>query len=424
MIKFGEYLPELYAQFNQVLLPDVLSILITVSFPVLAFLLGYIFFPLWTDYIRSKNFLSLKYTVIEIKLPKETFKSPAAMESFLHSIHNTSDGNRYKQFWLGETRPWYSLELASVEGNVKFFIWTEDRRKIGLMGALYSQFPGIELVEVEDYAKSVHYDGRTMKMWSTEMSLTKPDPYPIKTYIDYGLDKDPKEEFKVDPLVPILEYLGSVGPNQIVWMQFLIRAHINEQSKLGSWFAKTDKWKDEAMAEVNKILVRHPKTKLAGAVEGDEEGKRVTISPGEQDVVKALERSISKLPFDVCIRCMYLAKKESFDTPFGIGGIIGSFKHFASENLNGFKPAKRWTSKLDSPWHDFNNIRRDKLSRNFLVAYKLRSGFYTPNADSKVLVLNTEELATIYHFPGSTAGTPTFSRISSKKSEAPPNLPL
>lgn len=424
MIIFGEYLPELYAQFQNSLLPGVMSILITVSFPVLAFILGSIFFPLWADYRRSRNFLSIKYVVFEIRLPKETIKSPAAMELFFHSIHNTSDGNKFKQFWLGETRPWYSLELASFGGVVKFFIWTEDRRKITLQSALYAQFPGIEITEVEDYTKNTFYDGKTMKMWSTEMELTKADPYPIKTYIDYGLDKDPKEEFKVDPLVPLLEYLGSVGPRQTVWFQLIIRAHNPEQFKPGNWFSRTDKWKDDARAEINKILVRDEKSKISGITADNPEGSRVTISPGEQDVVKALERSISKLPFDVCVRCMYLAPKDVFDTPFGIGGIIGGFKHFNSEHLNGFKPSKRWTSKIDSPWHDYRNIRRDRLSRNFLLAYKMRSAFYTPNSDSKIIVLNTEELATIYHFPGSTAATPTLSRVPSKKSEAPANLPL
>lgn len=424
MIIFGEYFPQLYEQFHSVLLPDVLSILITVSFPVLAFILGSIFFPLWTDYVRGRNFLSIKYTVLEIKLPKETTKSPLAMELFLHSIHNTADGNKFKQFWLGETRPWYSLELVSFGGQVRFMIWTEDRRKITLMSAMYAQYPGIEINEVEDYTKGVFYDGNIHKIYSTEFEFTKPDPYPIKTYIDYGLDKDPKEEYKVDPLVPILEYLGSVGPNQIVWMQFIIRAHVAEQFKPGLWFTKHDAWKDAAIKEVNKILMRDSKSKIAGITDENPEGTRVTISQGEQEVVKALERSISKLPFDVCIRCMYMAKKDVFDTPFGIGGIIGSMKHFASENLNGFKPAKRWTSKLDFPWHDYRNIRRNRISKDFLMAYKLRSAFYSPYSDSKKVILNTEELATMYHFPGSTAGTPTLTRVPSKKSQAPANLPL
>ncbi len=427
MIRFGDYFPYLYSEFQHALLPGVLDILTALSIPVLVLVLAFIFWPLWVTYVRGLNFLSIKYSVFEVKLPKETFKSPLAMELLLHALHNTSDGSWLNQFWKGETRPWYSLELVSVEGRIKFMVWAEDRRKIGLMAALYAQFPGIEVNEVEDYTKGVVYDPETMKVWAAEFEFTKPDPYPIKTYIDYGLDKDPKEEFKVDPLVPGIEFLGAVGPNQQVWIQLVIRAHKDEQRKKGHLFEKTDAWKDAAIEEINKIMVRDSKTKVAGApVKGDPSGRVIppTLSDYEKEIVASLGRSITKLPFDVGIRCLYIAKKESFDTPFGIGGCIGFFKNFNTEHLNGFKPRGKWTPSLDAPWKDFRDIRRNRYSREGIMAYKMRSYFYPPFAGEKPLVLNTEELATIYHFPGSVATTPGLERVPAKKGQAPANLPI
>jgi hypothetical protein len=38
--------------------------------------------------------------------------------------------------------------------------------------------------------------------------------------------------------------------------------------------------------------------------------------------------------------------------------------------------------------------------------------------------MTTEELATIYHFPGDVSKTPTLSRITAKKAEPPANLPI
>lgn len=427
MIRFGDYFPYLYSHFQQTLLPDVLQILIALAFPALAIILFIIFKPIWIDYVRAKNFFKTKYSVFEIKLPKETMKSPKAMELFLHALHNTSDGGWIKQFWNGETRPWYSLELVSVEGKVKFMIWGESGRKVGLMSALYAQFPGIEVHEVEDYTKGVNYDGKTMKVWAAEFKFTSKNPaYPIKTYVDYGLDKDPKEEFKVDPLVPGLEFLGSVGANQQVWIQLIIRAHKDEQSLPGHLFKTTDAWKDAAEKEINEIMKRDPKTKIAGTK--DKESGRITpptLSDAEKMKVEALSRSITKLPFDVGIRCLYIAKKESFDTPFGIGGLISFFKAFNTENLNGFKPnGDHWTPWLDAPWKDFRDIRRDRFSNEAFLAYKMRSYFYTPFNGNPPLVLNSEELATVYHFPGSVALTPSLERVASKKAGAPPNLPI
>ena len=417
---------QISSSFHSVLLPEAVGYLVYVSPIILAVCLGAIFWHVWVRYVRLKQFLGLKYIVLELKLPKETFKSPLSMETVLHSIHNTSDGSGYAQYWKGETRPWYSLEIFSVEGQVKFAIWTEDQRKNNLMSALYSQYPGIEITEIDDYARSVQFDPNEIKIWGSEFKFTKPDPYPIKTYVDYGLDKDPKEEFKVDPLTHLIEWLGSLRPNEQAWFQFIVRAHKDEQHKPGTLWGTTDAWKDKAQEEVNKILIRDPKSKVAGEINPETGyGKLPTISKGEQEVVAAIERSITKLPFDVCIRTLYIAKRSVFDTPFGIGGCISSLKQFNSESLNGFRPGgKTMPGQFDYPWEDYKNIRRNRYSKEALMAYRRRSAFYPPFKATNIMVLNTEELATIFHFPGSAAATPSLERVPSKKTTAPINLPV
>ena len=422
-----QVIPTLINEFHSSMLPESIQFMIMISPIVFCILLAGMFWPIWVRYIRAKNFLSLKYTVLEIRLPKDTFKSPLAMEIFLQSLHNTSNGSTFAQYWKGDTRPWYSLEIASIEGRVKFFIWTEDRRKAGVMNGLYSQFPGIEVHEVEDYMRSVHFDPALMKIWAAELKFTKDDPYPIKTYVDYGLDKDPKEEFKIDPMLPLLEFLGNIGPNQQVWIQIPIRAHINDQAKPGHWFKKHDAYQDKAKKLVNDMMIRDSKTKgikKENKKEGELYPDIPRLSKGEQDVIEAIERSVSKLSFDAGIRGMYIGSKESFNTILGVGGILGSFKHFNTESLNGFKPnGDVWHPRLGDPWKDYKDIRRNRFSADALAMFKRRSYFYAPH-EGTPMILNTEELATIYHFPGSVAATPTLERIPSKKAEAPSNLPL
>ncbi len=406
------------------LLINVINILITIAPIFLVIILFVMFWDLWVNYVRSKQVFSTKYVVLELKLPKDTFKSPQAMEIFLQSLHNTSDGGNYAQYWKGETRPWYSLEIVSIEGTVKFFIWAEEQRKAGIMSALYSQYPEIEIHEGEDYTRSVHSDPKVTRIFGAEFEFTKNDAYPIKTYIDYGLDKDPKEEFKVDPILPMIEFLGSVPVNQQVWIQILIMAH-KKHRKFKDWFNKTDPWEDGARTIVNEIMKRDPNTKVAGTRD-DATGftKLPSISEGEKEIAAAIERSQKKHPFDVGIRALYIAPKDEFNTPFGLGGIISSFKHFSSNNLNGFKPnVKKWHPRLDNPWEDFKNMRRNRYGRLALDAYKRRSYFFPPFKGTP-MVMNTEELATIYHFPGSVSATPNLTRVPSKKAEAPANLPV
>lgn len=413
--------------FHASVLPATLALLASVSPIFLAAVLGYIFWDVWIRYVRIKQFLGLKYAILELKLPKDTYKSPLAMETVLHAIHNTADGSPYSQYWKGETRPWYSLEIISLEGRVKFLIWTEDRRKNNLMSALYSQYPGIEIREMPaDYAADLQYDPPSMKVHCMEFKFTKPDPYPIKTYVDYGLDKDPKEEFKIDPLTHLIEWLGSLRPNEQAWFQFVVRAHKNDQRKPGHIWKTTDLWKDEAEKLKNELLLRDEKTKVAGhKVEGTTFALVPTFSKGEQEIVTALDRSVTKLAFDVVIRGLYAAPRATFDTPFGIGGLISSMKQFNTEHLNGFRPnGDMWTQQFDYPWQDYKNTRRNHLIKKFLMAYRRRSAFYPPFNLSKPMVMNTEELATVYHLPGSVAATPGLERVPSKKAEAPINLPV
>ncbi len=425
MIRFADFFSILQSADAKSLYSDIAQILIAVSPIVLAFLLLIIFCPLWVNYVRSKYFFKTKTVLLEIRLPKETLKSPLAMELFLMSLHQTGgEGSWLDKYWYGKTRPWFSLEMVSIEGQVRFYIWTREGQKNFTETSLYAQFPGIEVKVADDYSRSVSYDPNISSMFACEFALVKPDSFPIKTYVDYGLDKDPKEEFKVDPLAPLIEYLGGVGFNQQTWIQIIIRAHKKEQVKAGTWWKKTDAWKDSAEFEINKIMQRDAKTKVAGKL--DKATNKIippTLSKGEQEIVAALDRSITKQAFDVGIRAIYIGKKEFYD-PSNIGGILGSFKQFGSEHLNGIKPNDNKYSRIfNYPWQDYRNWRYNKKMTIALDAYKRRMYFYEPYKETS-FILNSEELATLFHFPGQVAAAPNLYRVPSKKGQAPSNLPI
>lgn len=382
-------------------------------------LLGYLFWHQWMHYVQARYMSNIKWVMLEIKLPKETNKSPLAMEVALNALYQTSAGTWYDKIWKGKVKDWFSLEMVSIEGQIKFFIRTSWIYKNVIEAQLYAQYPDIEIYEVPDYARYVDYSGKygDWEMVGAEYGLSKPDPYPIKTYVDYGLDRDPKEEFKIDPLTSVIEYLGSIGKGEQIWIQIIAQAaskryHIKSGKKAG----EIGDWKDEA-----KDIIKELTTK-----EEIKDGKKVKMSKiiemteGDRELVKAMERSAGKLGFDCGIRALYLVKKEQFN-PSNIKALGGLLRAFTTNNLNGFTLTDQ-TFGFDYPWQDYNNIRLNKKKIEAFEAYKYRSWFYAPH--KKPFVLTTEELATIYHFPGGVAQTPTFGRIPSRKSEAPVNLPI
>jgi hypothetical protein len=78
---------------------------------------------------------------------------------------------------------------------------------------------------------------------------------------------------------------------------------------------------------------------------------------------------------------------------------------------------------FDYPWQDPSKTKAVGLKREMLDAYAQRSWFYPPYVRPH-FVLTSEELATIFHFPGRVSETPSLGRIESNKSEPPTNLPI
>ena len=87
-------------------------------------------FKMWVNYRRERYWAGMGTVLLEVKLPKEIFKSPAAMEVVLGAMHQTADeSNWWQKYWLGQTRSWFSLELISEGGNIRFFIWMRKKYK-------------------------------------------------------------------------------------------------------------------------------------------------------------------------------------------------------------------------------------------------------------------------------------------------------
>lgn len=381
----------------------------------------------WVKYRRGLFFAKQEYVLLEFKLPKEIFKSPAAMEFCLSALYSTlGESNWYEKYWKGQVRAQHSLEIVSIDGKVHFYIWSRKGSKKQIESNIYSQYPGIEITEVPDYTLPVVFDPDVNNFWVTEFKLTKPDAFPIKTYIDYELHKNPEEEYKIDPITPLIEFLGSLDVGHQVWIQIIIRAHIaEERDPKNKWWqsAKKDlRWQEGAKKEIETII-----TGIKG--EKDKEGKLIPgtgrqLTEVEKDTITALNRSVSKKGFDTGIRVIYHAPKEIFSMG-NVGGVIGGITHFNS-HLNGFAPTGTTSLKYKTPllaWKDRNPKLFVTEKQDFLDAYKRREYFYWP-FDRPYFILNTEELATLFHFPGGVSATPTFTRIVSKKAEAPSNLPI
>ena len=379
----------------------------------------------WHNYTRFRNISDhSQWVLLEVILPKEIFRSPRSMEVVVGALNQKYAGNWWEQISSGTLRTWFSLEMVSLEGHTHFYIRTLRIFKHLIESQIYGQYGDVEIREVPDYVPLIKF-GReeAWQLWGAQEALTMPDPYPIRTYLDYGLDNESlKEETKTDPISPVIEYLSSLGPGEYAGIQIMVQAAKDRFHVPGFW-RKKDSWKDEGNRLIKKLMDKKGEkpTKTKDGQVKIELGQ-LKLSPGEQDVVKAVERSISKTGFDRGIRLLYSAPKANFSLASTLA-LRNLFQQYNTLNLNGFK--HEITTTTDSVFRNWLGLKKgwEKRAQTYMFdAYRLRSYFYPPY-QYKPFVLNTEELATIFHFPGGVITTGGLPRIESKKAEAPPNLP-
>ena len=421
--------------FDSNILPSVISALVIMSPVWLPIYLWVFFWISWIDYIRFLYWFSQAMVLVEVQLPQLVDKNPQAMETFLATMHNAGGETTFiARAWKGSYRAIWSLEIASNEGRISFYIHMRRAFRNILEARLYGQFPEAKLVEVDDYVARIPFNLEEYDIFGAEYSKDTVDALPIKTYVDWKLDKDPKEEYKIDPITNILELLGQVGKNEYYWMQIILKARRNETE----WYAfreKIDKFKNDAEEEVNNII-KGAATRAANLVGGDKEKKDQTmaqtlprgtsiLTEGERRRVDQIERSRSKLIFETGIRVVYLSRKEN-TAGINNGAIIRFFDTFkaqtSSREYNALN-VTRGTTIFNYPWQDFHGIRKRILEKNLFFHYKNRAYFYVPY-DQVPMFMNTEEIATLWHFPSAVVQTPGLNRVPSRRSEAPVNLPV
>ena len=141
------------------------------------------------------------------------------------------------------------------------------------------------------------------------------------------------------------------------------------------------------------------------------------LTPGEKEIVTAIERKASKIGFKTKIRLIYWGRRETFLKGRGVAGVVGAIQQYTKLNLNGFKNSKKLTTKAE---YFLKQARINKKQRKILWHYAKRSNTRGHGAG---FILNTEELATIYHFPVINVKAPSVKKSEVKKAEPPFSLP-
>jgi len=365
----------------------------------LPLLLFAIFAPLWLTYIRSQYVASIPYVVLELKPGEGTPKTARAMEMVFYSLYHRVSISREKELLTGEIRMPWSFEIAASNGTVRFFIRVPKSQRQAVELRLRTEYRDIDIDEPRDYARETGFDPISMRLSVREYELQKPDPYPLKTYETY--EASPKTPSPFDRLT---ERLVEVGESEHLFISFMVRPHQRARKKI--WKQEQETLHESATEEIARIV--------------GPSGDPRQLPKQTQEVVKAIEDALKKPSFECGIRAVYFASREAFSA-VKANQLDELFVAFGDPHLNGFvalNPRERLTWPFSDifsalPW----------ISDSYFFHLFRRRAYFAPPYYGKSFVLNTAELATVFHLPYVSRSS-ALSRSRGARLEPPDELPV
>jgi hypothetical protein len=398
------------------------------------------------------NYAKQKWSFLEIIPPKEVLAPAKAMEDVFQLTWPVWDKPVFREKWcdgmLEYIPAWCSFEIASIEGKIHYYLRCLQQHRMMIESALFAHYPDLEIHEASDYVKLLPptVPNEEWDMYGEDLILAKDNAFPIRTYEKFFEPQGERisaEEKRIDPILSLLESMSKLGTGEYYWMQFILMPINPEVEDL--WF------KEGAQKIINKISKRPEKKEptffediwyvakqiiMGPEKEGSGEGakyswleqnkseteeREMVLTPGEREVITEIENKIKKPIFSVNIKGIYIAKRENWNATHKVLARAYA-SHFGTQNMNFIKYAAETRTKV----HNFFRERRVFLrARKMFRMTVLRFTPAFPDRKQFCSIFNTEELATMFHFPLRVSGMvgPMMAKVESKKAGPPPNLP-
>ena len=347
----------------------------------------------WRNYKQIDQHEMVDSVLLILEIPKANDKSELAAEQLFASLHGILRDKKELKL-SGGVQEHISFEIASVNGQIRFYVWVPKTLQSFVEGQIYAQYPTVQIHQAdEDYTE---HERDHMVVYSTELTTTTSEFLPIRTF----------QSFEVDPLAGITGTLAKLETTgEELWIQVLMRPTPDNWQQAadrwitgikngrGSWgaggFGTGASW----VGGLLEALWKPPE-------QGDgKDSKGPELSERDKTRISEAEKKATKLGYEVKIRLAYLGESQT-NAKLRMQALVGTFKQFNSTNLNGFKSTK------------------SVFGKEFLEKYRRRAFF------GDGFILNIEELASVFHLPHTNVETPNIVWASSKTAEPPAKLPV
>jgi len=351
--------------------------LILIILPItITFLIALYVYFMRVSYLKVSVNESIKEPIVlKISVPANNDKKPIAAEQLLQSLHGIVRGK-------AKSSDHFSFEIVANTSAIYFMIVTDLRYKQFVENQIYAQYPNAQIMQIHDYAKPINKNDGGRIVQSTELTTTKDFFLPIRTY----------NSFEVDPLSSITSTISKLNQKDEVWIQVIARP-------------MADQWQQGGKEYVNN---RRNLT--------DAEGKRIALESGEGAELSQIETKNTKSGYQFVIRIV-VKSMDQMQANHLMEDTLASFTQFQTAQFNSLSERIVKTTLKDRIRHFF-------LGKRMLEILDLPTKYNHRFLDEfEESILNTEELASIYHLPSKSIENSKINWAKSRKLDPPADIP-
>lgn len=299
-------------------------------------------------------------------------------------------GHRGIGAWFIGRNDELAFEIVSEHKLIKFYVTIPVHMQSFVEQQISASYPDAFLEEVEDY----NLFTPTGTILGSELTFARANAFPIKTY----------RKLDQDPLNSITNVLSKIPDGDAAAFQFVVRSSYKQWRRYGVDLAKRMQ-QGVSLEDALRGKKKGQKTKLEqlGIASGNKEKEpeqEYRLSPQEEEIVKGLQEKASKAGLDVTIRLVTCSQNSAAAETI-LQNMLNAFSQY-----NVYEYGNSFVKQVPRS--------KKKLIRQFI--------YRTINEKHKI-VMNAEELASLWHMPLPWTETPNIKWLSARSAAAPASIP-
>lgn len=332
-------------------------------FVVLSIVLFFVFREIKiSNFIKNKK----KSITFEVTIPMDNEIEISAADQMFSSLSGVNGGS-FTEKLMGNFQ-FFSIEIMATAEVIGFYVTCNEDFADLVEKQIHAAYPVAEVLRTEkpDIFKNPGY------VEFAKLGFSKKSYFPIKVY---------SEEMKVDTLSNITSVVSRLTSNEYAAFQIVLSPASDVWVKKANNFTKpSSSKKDEAQK---------------------------SISSTKEYINKKIEEKTQKVGFYASIRLVV------------VSGDKGRAKSILDNMVQSF-------SQFNDPY--INKLKKINLKpfqkKDFATGFLLDSPDLFDWMFGKALILNTMELASLYHFPNKDVQTPHIKWLMAKKAPVPSGVPF